>query len=196
MTVTNILKVLSPYFKIPAFMTSRIDAQPYFVFSIDFNDDVFRARSIGSVHLYIQENREVHQGNSCHWGHDGMYGENGYVFFQIPQEKKQFINEVKHSSIWGPESEFFLKHEVVRHLMPCYKICVAHKKGKDGIYFSRVNVDQLLYFLKYFSYPDHIVDFVGSHKGKLDHLLYAVAFDCSLGSKGLEFGKSSYYGVF
>jgi hypothetical protein len=80
--------------------------------------------------------------------------------------------------------------------MPCQVLFIAYKKNKDGIYFSRVKVDQLLCFLEYFSYPGYIVNFIRTHKEQLDHLLYDVAFDCAIGPKGLIFGKSSYYGVF
>ena len=193
---TSLLKVLYSYFKIPALVEIGIECQPYFMFSVDLSDSIFKSKLINSVHLYTEGRLGVSQGNSYYWGHDGMYFENHYDFFRMPQEVEQFIYKIKKSVVFAKAGTSFLEHGLVRQLLPCYKICVAHKKNADGIYFSRVNVVQLLYFLEYFSYPDHIVDFVRSHKKKLDHLLYDVAFDCVFGPKGPVFSKSSYYSVF
>ena len=195
-TVTNIVKILRSYFEIPVFKNAGIETQPYFMFSVDLSDGIFRSKQIDSVHLYMEGRSGVSQGNSYYWGYDGMCFENHYDFYLMPQEAKQFIYKIKQSAILAKDSVSFLKHGLVRQLMLCHKICVAHKKDKDGIYFSRVNIGQLLCFLEYFSYPNHIVDFIRTHQEKLDHLLYDVAFDCTLGPKGFVFGKSSYYSIF
>ena len=195
-TLTSLSRVLRLYFKIPAFVEMSLECQPYFMFSVDLSDDIFRSKKIDSVHLYMYGRLGMPQGNSYFCDHEGMHFENHYNFFRMPQEIRQFIHQVKYSVVLGQDSVSFLKHGLVRQLMPCYRICVAHKKDKEGIYFSRVNVVQLLYFLEHFSYPGHIVDFIRYHKEKLGHLLYDVAFDCTLGPQGPIFGKSSYYGVF
>lgn len=194
--VENVLKTLRSYFKIPEFKDIGIAKQSYFMFSIDFSDSILKSRQIKNVHLYMEGRSGVSQGNSYCWGPDGIVFENYYDFYLMPQEAKQLIYKIKQSIFLGPNSLSFLKMDLVRKLMSCHKICVAHKKNTDGVYFSRVNVDQLLYFLEYFSYPNYIVDFVKSHKNKLDHLLYDVAVDFFLGPKGPIFSKSSYYNVF
>lgn len=196
MTIASVLKVLRSHFKIPAFVDIDIESQPYFMFSVDLSDDIFRSQQIDGVHLYTGGRSGIFQGNSYYWGYDGMLFENHYDFFHMPREMAQFIDKVKQSVFLAKDNVSFLAHDLVRQLMPCHTICVAHKKNKDGIYFSRVNVDQLLYFLENFSYPAHITDFCRSHKEKLDHLLYDVAFDCTLGPKGPIFSKSSYYSIF
>ncbi|MDP2653392.1 MAG: hypothetical protein Q8Q08_05105 [Candidatus Omnitrophota bacterium] len=195
-TAPNLLKVLRSYFHVPPFVEIDIKHQPYFMFSVDLSDDIFGFKQIDGVHLYTEGRPGISQGNSYYWGHDGMYFENHYDFFRMPKETESFVHKVGHSLVLGKNRGSVLGHSLVRQLMPCYTICVAHKKNNDGIYFSRVNVDQLLYFLEHFSYPAHIVDFVRSRKEKLDHLLYDVAFDCALGPQGPVFSKSSYYSVF
>jgi hypothetical protein len=196
MTVEGLLKLLHSYFKIPAFVEIGIERQPYRMFSIDLSDDIFRSKQINNVHLYMQGRPGIYEGNSYYWGYDGMHFENHIEFFRMPQEVGQFIRKIKHSVFLTKDSVSFLKHDLIRELMPCHRICFAHKRNKDCIYFSRVNVDQLLYFLEHFSYPNHMADFIRSHKEKLDHLLYDVAVECTLGTKGFVFCKSSYYGVF
>ena len=195
-TVTSLLKVLRAYFEVPAFIDIDVENQPYFMFSVDFSDRIFKSNKIDHVNLYIQGRLGTSQANSYYWGEGGTRFENHFEFFRQPKERRQMIHKIKDSIflVKGPIS--FLKLDLVRHLMPCYQICVGQKSNKDGIYFSRINVHQLLYFLEYFSYPDHIVGFVKSHSERLDHLLYDVAFDLTFGPKGFAFGKSSYYGVF
>lgn len=196
MTVSNLLKVLSPYLKMPEFADIDIKSQPYFMFSLDLNDQILESKCIDGVHLYVEGRSGITQGNSYFWGQDGLVFENHYDFFGMPHEAGKFIYNIQQSVVLSRDHRAFLKHDLIRKLMPCHKICVAHKDNKEGIYFSRVNVDQFLYFLEYFSYPKHIVEFVNLQKKKLDHLLYDVAIDCSLGSKGPVFTKSSYYGIF
>ena len=45
-------------------------------------------------------------------------------------------------------------------LAACQTICVANKRRNDTVYFSGVNVDQFLFFLKRLQYPREIVGFV------------------------------------
>jgi len=195
-TVGSLFKVLRLYFKIPAFAEIGIERLPYFMFSVDLSDDVFRSKQISNTHLYIESRSGESQGNSYYWGPDGTHLENHFEIFTMPGELDGLIHKVKNSVFLAKDSVAFLKNDLVKQLMPCHKVCVGNKTRKDGFYFSRVNVVQLLYFLKYFSYPEHIVDFVRSRQEKLDHLLYDVAFDVTLGPRGFDLSKSSYYGVF
>ena len=52
-------------------------------------------------------------------------------------------------------------------LRDCNTICVANKQRNDTAYFSGVNVDQLLFFLKLLKYPPAIVGFVEENRGNL-----------------------------
>ncbi len=194
LTVKGLLKALQSYFKIPAFVKKSIECEPYFMFSIDLNKDIFKSKRIEGVHLYTEDPTGAVDGNCHYWAGERTYLENSYHLFRMPRRTKQFINQVKDVS----EKYYIplLKHHLVRKLLACHQTGVARKKDKNGIYFSRVDIDQLLYFLEYFTYPDHILDFIRLHKDKLDHLLYDVAFDCTLSSKGIAYGKSSYYSVF
>lgn len=196
MTATNVLKVMWPYFKSSAFSKDGIERQPYFMFSLDLSDDIFQSRLIEGVHLYMSGRLGVFQGNSYHWNRDGCILENHYDFYKMPAEAKAFVHKIRQSFVLAPKSASFLKNDLVSRLMDCGTVCVANKRNREGVYFSRVNIEQLVFFLKWFSYPDHIVDFVSSQKRKLDHMLYDVAFDCAPGPEGIVFGKSSYYSIF
>jgi hypothetical protein len=80
-------------------------------------------------------------------------------------------------------------------LRNCGVIVVANKKTHDGIYFSRITVDQLLLFLKRTQYPEDLIQFVERNRADLDHMLYDVGIDYRRTGKGLEVVKSAFYGL-
>ena len=85
---------------------------------------------------------------------------------------------------------------LVPELRSCRTICVANKQTHDCVYFSGVDVRQLLIFLTRLAYPEAIVAFVRQNLANLDHLLFDVGFDYRMDGDGLVVLKSGYYGVF
>jgi hypothetical protein len=75
-------------------------------------------------------------------------------------------------------------------------IVVSNKQENDAVYFSRINVDQLIFFLRRMGYPREIISFVVRNRSKLDHLLYDAGFDYRMEGKDLRILKSGYYGIF
>ncbi len=73
---------------------------------------------------------------------------------------------------------------------------MANKHANDTIYFSGVNVDQLLHFLTRLDYPEPIIQFVRSSRSKLDHLLFDVGFDYTTQGNRVDLIRSGFYGVF
>lgn len=193
---TNLLKVLSSQFIIPDLSKINFERFPYFMWSLDINKDVLGSRKIQGVHAYVSGRADVLQGSSYYCRNTGYEFENHYDFFRIPQDMDQMMDKIQNSVVFSLEGASFIKRDLVKRLLPCSTVCLAIKKNQEGVYFSRVNVDQLIYFLEYFSYPDLIVDHVKRERKKLDHLLFDVAFDCALNKGKIVLGKSSYYGVF
>jgi hypothetical protein len=72
---------------------------------------------------------------------------------------------------------------------------VANKKHHDGVYFSRIRIDQLIWFVERLGYPQAIRDFLRQHRARLDHMLYDVGIDYRMVDGRLEIVKSAYYGV-
>jgi hypothetical protein len=64
------------------------------------------------------------------------------------------------------------------------------------VYFSGVDVQQLLFFLKRLAYPEGLVSFVRQNLANFDHLLFDVGFDYRMEGGRLSILKSGYYGVF
>jgi hypothetical protein len=81
-------------------------------------------------------------------------------------------------------------------LRRCKTICVANKQTHDCVYFSGVDVHQLIHFLERLNYPQPVVEFVRGNARRLDHLLFDVGFDYRMEGGRLQILKSGYYGVF
>jgi hypothetical protein len=81
-------------------------------------------------------------------------------------------------------------------LRECHTICLANKRTCDTIYFSGVNIDQLLFFLSWQQYPEAYRQFVEERHHELDHLLYDVGVDYRANNGTIEFVKHGFYGVF
>jgi calcineurin-like phosphoesterase family protein len=81
-------------------------------------------------------------------------------------------------------------------LRDCKVIVVANKQRNDAVYFSGIDVDQLIFFLKRMNYPGELVFFVEESRSKLDHLKYDVGFDYKMEGQDLMILKSAYYGFF
>jgi len=81
-------------------------------------------------------------------------------------------------------------------LRECRVIVVANKQGNDAVYFSRINVDQLIFFMKRMDYPKALTSFVEENRVKLDHLQFDVGYDYKIKGNELDILKSGYYGIF
>ena len=67
-----------------------------------------------------------------------------------------------------------------------YGIWISNKKYCDSIYYSQLNIDMLIIFLKKFNYPQNQIDFLEDNKDNLNHLLYDVAIDYKVENRKLK----------
>ena len=193
-SITRVLDAIRPWMNctVPA-----NEALPYFMFSLDLDDDLVSGRrELDVVHMYVG-----HPGKSLSTGI--AYGvragsttlENFYFFFDAAGELPQVAAKVVSSAVFD-ETRIPLDQVLVPELRRCRTICVANKQTHDCIYFSGVDIDQLLYFLRRLSYPEGVIGFVQENRQNLDHLLFDVGFDYRYEDGGLRVLKSGYYGVF
>jgi len=125
----------------------------------------------------------------------GVTLENFYFFFDGRSQREEVADKVR-SSAYFDVTRIAIDEVLVPELRDCRTICVANKQAHDCIYFSGVDVDQLLHFLRRLGYPRPVVDFVAKNRSMLDHLLYDVGFDYRMEDGALRVLKSGYYGVF
>jgi hypothetical protein len=170
---------------------------PYFMFSIDLNDDLATGRTpLDVVHMYVgNPGSTVSSGIAYGVRSTGTTLENFYFFFDAASQQTDIAKKLTSSAVFD-DTVLPVDAVLVPELLRCRTICVANKSTHDCIYFSGVNVEQLLWFLRRLSYPSPIVDFATKNRANLDHLLFDVGFDYRMEAGRLRILKSGFYGVF
>jgi hypothetical protein len=173
------------------------ESLPYFMFSLDFDDELASGRRpLDVVHMYIgNPGSTVSSGIAYGVRDGGTTLENFYFFFDARTQLGEAAGKIC-SSAYFDDTRHPVADVLVPQLRECRTICVANKQTHDCIYFSGITVDQLLWFLERLAYPAAIVRFVAEHRGELDHLLFDVGFDYRMDAGELKILKSGYYGVF
>jgi hypothetical protein len=100
------------------------------------------------------------------------------------------------SSAYLDAADFNIDSVLWPELRDCQTIVVANKTDRDGVYFSRIKLPQLLWFMKRMEYPQRQIQFLEGHMDRLDHMLYDVGFDYRMEAGRLQIIKSAYYGIF
>lgn len=173
------------------------EALPYFMFSIDVDADLAAgARALDVIHMYVgNPGSTVSSGIAYGVRAEGTTLENFYFFFDASRQLRDAAAKIACSARFDA-TRLPLDRVLWPELTRCHTICVANKSRADTVYFSGVDVAQLLVFLKRMSYPAGIVAFVERHRARLDHLLYDVGFDFDACGDALRLEKSGFYGVF
>ena len=193
-SITKVVRAIAPLARCEIRVNEDL---PYFMFSIDVDGDlVSGARDLSEIHMYVGNVGSAVSSGICYSLQDeGMRLENFYFFFN---PKKQ-LDDVMGKVCCSPFVDFTkvsIDDILWPELIDCRTVCIANKQRNDCAYFSGINVDQLLFFLKRMAYPERIVAFVEDNKARLDHLLYDVGIDYRMTEGKVEYLKSGYYGIF
>ena len=193
----SISRVLEAIAKLAPCAVRPNERLPYFMFSLDVDAELAGGRrGLDVVHMYVgNPGSSVSSGIAYAVRPESTTLENFYFFFDAASQLDQAAGKIC-SSAYFDETRMTLDEVLVPELRRCQTICVANKQTHDCVYFSGIDVDQLLVFLRRLSYPRPIVDFVAEHRGALDHLLFDVGFDYRAEGGRLVVLKSGYYGVF
>lgn len=185
----SIIETVAPWFTIA---TAPRETIPYFMFSFDLHPDSAEGGTVEVVNLYLPY-YEVQGGRSYKLFPDRIEMDNVYRFLHPKTEIREILHEIA-QSVFVDYSRVPLSRVLLPELIDCNRICVAKKRFADAVYYSGLDVGQLLFFLRRLGYPAAIVDFVDQHKAQLDHLRYDVGIDFTMRPDGsLEMTKSSYY---
>ena len=193
-SITKVLEAIRPL--IPCGVPVN-ESLPYFMFSLDFDAEILEGRrAMDVVHMYVgNPGSTVSSGIAYAVRAEQTRLENFYFFFDARTQLEDAAGKIT-SSAYVDETVMDLDLILRPELRECRTICVANKQANDTVYFSQVDVDQLLFFLRLLEYPSALVDFVSNSRSDLDHLLYDVGFDYTTEGGRLNVVKSGYYGVF
>jgi hypothetical protein len=173
------------------------EQHPYFMFSLDLDADRIEGRvPLTDIQVYVGNiGSQVSSGICYEATAAGMRLKNLYYFFDAKTEMENVVGKAT-SSVHLDPAKVRLEEVLWPELLDCQTIVVANKQDRDGVYFCRIRVGQLLQFLKRAGFPAQEVLFVERNKGSLDHMLYDVGIDYRIEGGRLSIVKAAWYGVF
>jgi hypothetical protein len=192
-SINKVLKLLSPYVICPL---KYSEGRPYFMFSIDLDDDITaRRKPLDVINVYVgNPGSSVSSGICYELSASALRLANFYFFFNARTEMSDIIAKVNcsaHHDLRGSPISAILRPE----LLDCEVVVVANKKFNDGVYFSRIKIDPLIGFLECQQFPADLVDFAREYRNGLDHMLYDVGIDYVVEGGAVKVVKSAFYGL-
>lgn len=192
-SIERVLGALAPYAATDLGLSWK---RPYFMFSIDLDAELGEGRrGMDEVSVYIGNPSGMVSSGLCYQlSRGGLRFDNLYYFFDRKQNWDDIVGKVvtsAHLDLAGLDPAAILWPE----LCDCGIVVVANKKHNDGVYFSRVRIDQLIWFLEKLDYRPAIQQFIREHRSRLDHMLYDVGIDYRMVEGRIEVIKSAYYGI-
>jgi hypothetical protein len=192
-SISRVLKSLSPFLDCPLKYSER---RPYFMFSIDLDGDIAaRRRPLDVINVYIgNPGSNVSSGICYELSATGLRLANFYFFFDARKEMDAIVAKVNcsaHHDLREVPVAAILRPELV----DCGVIVVANKKFNDGVYFSRIKIDQLIGFLERERFPAELTGFATEYRDGLDHMLYDVGLDYVVENGAVKVVKSAFYGL-
>jgi hypothetical protein len=185
----SIIDTVAPWFHI---VPRPAETVPYFMFSFDVHPDTAQNGTVEVVNLYLPY-YEVQGGRSYKLSADRLEMDNVYRFLHPKTEIRHVMHEIR-QSVFVDYSRIPLSRVLWPELFDCNRICVAKKRFADAVYYSGIDVGQLLFFLRTMQYPAPIQAFVEAQRARLDHLRFDVGIDFTMRPDGsLVMTKSSYY---
>lgn len=193
-SITKLLDIINPFVRCGIKANENFH---YFMFSIDISNELISgAKELEEIHMYIGNPGSTVSSGICYsLSKDEMRLENFYFFFEAKKQLDEVIKKV-FCSAHIDSTVIDIDRILWPEMIDCGVIVVANKQHNDSVYFSRIHVDQLVFFLKRMRYPRQLVSFIEENKSKLDHLLYDVGYDYRMEGRNLKILKSGYYGIF
>ncbi|HEX4985705.1 MAG TPA: hypothetical protein VFV71_06485 [Burkholderiales bacterium] len=193
-SIGKVLAAIAPFARCEVRPNEKL---PYFMFSIDVDSDLVSGRrELDVVHMYVGNvGSKVSSGIAYALRPRTTTLENFYFFFDAKTQLAEAADKIC-CSAFVDVTRINIDRILWPELRDCRTICVANKQHNDCVYFSEINVDQLLFFLKALAYPAGIVRFFEENRASLDHLLYDVGIDYRVEGSEVRVLKSGYYNVF
>lgn len=193
-SITRLLDIIRPLIPCGIKANENLD---YFMFSVDiYKDLISGATNLEEVHMYIGNAGSTVSSGICYsLTPAGTKIENLYFFFDAKTQMDLIIDKI-FCSAYVDITKIDLDRILWPELRECRVIVVANKQSNDAVYFSRINVEQLIFFMKRMDYPKELISFVEENRVKLDHLQFDVGYDYKMEGNELAILKSGYYGVF
>jgi len=193
-SIPSVLSALAPHVSCAL---SPGEHLPYFMFSLDFDHDRLAGRRpLEAVQVYIGNiGSQVSSGICYEATARGLLLKNQYYFFDARAERENIAGKAATSVHFDP-ARLPLSDILWPELIDCETLVLANKVDRDGVYFCRIGVEALLWFLRRLDFPAAQLSFVERHRDGLAHLKFDVGFDYRMDGDRLQVVKGAWYGVF
>lgn len=181
----------SPYLRVKQSIDEDAD---YTLVSFDLSVASVMKRLVAGSHIYFAGGTSKRRQESFSYGvsNSGLCFENHYTWYQADWEYDELEYRLSYSAYAYTEQDYQLV--LPEHLSDCYLIHYATKKGCDGLYFSRITTEQLLWFAqKYLT--RNIFEVFDCHKSEFSHILWDAGFDFTRRNNCTYLGKFGIYGT-
>lgn len=192
LTMSSLIEIVRSFFHCKVRPNENL---PYIMFSIDLDSDLLNSLHVPGFHIYTVIDTGHPTGFSYYLSPSGTRLENHYTFYKMDNEIEAVLHKVK-SSVFVDFSVLDPSEILLPGLTRCRHICIANKQTTDCIYYSGIDIQQFLFFLRRFEFPEGLVSFVESDSDRLDHLQYDVGFDYTMEQGRLKITKCGFYGTF
>ncbi|MBQ0721032.1 MAG: hypothetical protein KBT88_03605 [Gammaproteobacteria bacterium] len=193
-SLTALLEALKPF---ASCELSYCEERPYFMFSIDLDESWAEPnKALDEVNIYVGNiGSQVSSGMSYSLTPSGLNFDNLYYFFDAQSEYEIAQGKLACSAHLDLP-KLALDDILWPQMRDCEVLVVANKRQCDGVYFSRVGVEHLLWFMRKMAFPLSLLNYVDANRQYLDHLLFDVGVDYRMQNGEIQLLKSAYYGVF
>lgn len=173
------------------------DGKPYMMFSVEFDDRHARGElEIDQVDIYMgSPGSEVSSGFCYGLSADGYELRNYYFFFDAVRHHDDLRGKVA-ATVHLPFRQIPMDRIIWPEMDKAQIIVVANKRYNDGVYFSRIPIDQLIVFMDKLRFPSALREFAADRRESFGHLLFDVGYDYLPDQSGdIQYLKGSYYGL-
>ncbi|MEM9074894.1 MAG: hypothetical protein AAGE52_40730 [Myxococcota bacterium] len=190
-TVAGLTEILAPWFEL---RPSPRETIPYMMASFDLDPQTIERGVIDEINLYLTGSNE-HAGRSYLVREHELEMANIYRFLEPKQHVDEVLSLIRSSATIDYTEPQTLSAVLIPELFACKRVCVAKKRVFDGVYYSGIDVDQLLFFLKRCRYPQRLQELVHGWASDLDHLYFDVGLDVEQHEGAIRYPKTSFYGT-
>lgn len=191
-SVERVLHVLAPWI---ACEVAPPPGCPYFMVSLDFDAALAASRRIPALNLYLgNPGSSVSSGMSCEVTAQGTELRNIYNFFDANNEGTAIRRKIVESARLDLRA---YRHDMLLwpEMAGTATVVVANKRAADGLYYTRLRVGQILWFLRRTGFPPPLIAGIEARADRLDHLLFDGGFDFRMTGGRMEILKSAYYAL-
>lgn len=172
------------------------DNRAYFMFSLAFTADDLAGGEIDEIDVYIGNPGSSVSSGICYLLNDaGMRLKNFYFFFDVKTQRLEAMDKLTTSAHFG-EGDIWPAALAWPEMMTCKTVVVANKPVSDALYFSRVTVHDLLWFMNRTGFAADLSAEIARNKHRFDHLFFDTGYDYRIADGQPVTEKISFYGYF